>query len=676
MKSTQKVNTGSGQLWWAISLLGIAVILPTVCLLWFMTQAVKNERLAVRQKLIDVYQEKLNKASQETSDNWAGQFELLNELIAEKTDRQICAELLDSAHPVVVYNRNGNRIYPLVSADFSKPGLGEKFVQAWRLEFVSTNLIEAIKLYEENARSVNLYVRLSALLGKARCLAKMGKPQQAAEIYREVAFSERIEDCDVQTLSLVANARLFLAELQRADSTKDPLSFSYDEPELDVIEIITKQNQAGAVLPLDKRLFLAHRVIKDANKPLPPQQSEAVKPVLKLLSNAELLLGMVQRFPTTAGIEDWPTDQPQKLTVKGQVVYTAKHKVGNKTALFVCSEEGPGGHGFAGCGWYYERVLKRTGVSYRIVDNLGQYAAGLEKPSGKSFFRSPIGKYFPDWQVELYFEDGDVFENIAGKQTALYIWTGILVIILILAAGGIACRAINKQMKLNKLKNDFIATVSHELKTPLSSMRVLVDTLLDGSYEEEKTATEYLELVSKENKRLSRLIDNFLTFSRMERNKQAFNMVRTDPAEIAEAAAEAIQTKFNGGKCKFDVSIDENLPQVPADKDAMVTVLVNLLDNAYKYSYDDKQIKLKVFAEEDKVCFSVKDNGVGMPRRVVKKIFNRFYQVDSSLSRQAEGTGLGLAIVKFIVDAHKGQIAVESKPGEGSEFTVKLPAGN
>ena len=153
-------------------------------------------------------------------------------------------------------------------------------------------------------------------------------------------------------------------------------------------------------------------------------------------------------------------------------------------------------------------------------------------------------------------------------------------------------------------------------------------------------------------------------------------MVSTVPAEIAEAAAEAMQTKFNGGKCKFDVSIGENLPQVSADKDAMVTVLVNLLDNAYKYSYDDKQIELKVFAEENKVCFSVSDNGFGIPRRAVKKIFNRFYQVDSSLSRQAEGTGLGLAIVKFIVDAHKGQITVDSKPGKASIFTVKLPAGN
>ncbi|MHC4575615.1 MAG: sensor histidine kinase [Planctomycetota bacterium] len=106
----------------------------------------------------------------------------------------------------------------------------------------------------------------------------------------------------------------------------------------------------------------------------------------------------------------------------------------------------------------------------------------------------------------------------------------------------------------------------------------------------------------------------------------------------------------------------------------MVTAIVNLLDNACKYSYDDKQVTLKVFPENGSVYFSVADNGIGLSRRAAKKIFNRFYQADRSLSRHAGGCGLGLSIVKFVVDAHKGAISVESKPGKGSTFTIKLPA--
>jgi len=104
----------------------------------------------------------------------------------------------------------------------------------------------------------------------------------------------------------------------------------------------------------------------------------------------------------------------------------------------------------------------------------------------------------------------------------------------------------------------------------------------------------------------------------------------------------------------------------------MVTVLVNLLDNAYKYSYDNRQIELRVYQQENAVVFAVRDNGIGMTRRVMKRIFNRFYQADSSLTRRAEGAGLGLSIVNYIVDAHHGRIDVESKPGQGSTFTVKL----
>ncbi|UCC98228.1 MAG: HAMP domain-containing histidine kinase, partial [Phycisphaerales bacterium] len=231
-----------------------------------------------------------------------------------------------------------------------------------------------------------------------------------------------------------------------------------------------------------------------------------------------------------------------------------------------------------------------------------------------------------------------------------------------------------KQIKTNKLKNDFIATVSHELKTPLASMRVLVDTLLEGNYRDQNQVGEYLQLVSKENERLTGLIDNFLTFSRMERNKQAFAMARTSPAAIARDAAEAVGTKFGQGRCTFDVNVADDLPPIIADHDAMVTVLVNLLDNAYKYSYDDKRIELTVTREDGEVYFCVRDNGKGISRRTARKIFKRFYQVDRSLARRAEGCGLGLSIAKFIVDAHKGTIAADSKPGEGSVFTVRLSA--
>ena len=308
-----------------------------------------------------------------------------------------------------------------------------------------------------------------------------------------------------------------------------------------------------------------------------------------------------------------------------------------------------------------------------VFDEKGDFVTGSKVTNKKPFIETNLNiDHLPGWTTALYIDDS-AFVNAASKQTAIYTWTGILVVLLILITAGFTAQAIGKQAKLNRLKNNFIATVSHELKTPLSSMRVLVDTLLEGNYDGQNTATEYLQLVAKENQRLSRLIDNFFTFSRMERNKQAFDMKKVNPAEIAKTAADAVQTKFNKKNCKFIVTIVEDIASISADKDAMVTVLVNLLDNAYKYSYDEKIIELNVFEDQDNVCFTVTDNGKGMTTRVQRKIFERFYQADSTLSRTAEGTGLGLAIVKFIIDAHKGKITVESKPDKGTTFTVTLP---
>jgi len=686
-----KIDSLSNQLRWVILLLAITVILPTVCLLWFMSQAVKNVQLAARQELMAVYQEKLAKASQETNQQWSEHLERLDTLIDHSLPSDVFNNLFEAQeHSVIVYDENGRRVYPLISTDINAPaGLSEEFKDAWGLEFTEQEFGQAAKLYEEKAQSNNNYVRFSALIGWSRCLTKLGDMQQAIEACKKVAFSPEEETCDTATLMLIANARLLLVESVRSKPAEVErlIRCSFTEALSKLLAIIGEQNEAGAVLPLDQRIFLAHRVDEimksiegvfsdelqsfSRDTFLLAHWEEAGQSAAQVLGDAGLSLPMAERFPTTTALQDWPIDQFRRLQLDEQTIcYGLRHDVGGKTVLLVR----PGRPGIP-LGSRYEYNLMRTaGVVYRILDNLGRVVAGGGPHRGRPFMTLPVGGYFADWQVELYFSGDDIFEKTARKQIALYIWAGVLVIVLILAAGGFAGQAVGRQIRLNKLKNDFIATVSHELKTPLASMRVLADTLLEGNYQDQKQATEYLELICKENKRLSGLIDNFLTFSRMERNKQAVDMVRTSPAAIARAAAEAVRTEFSQSPCKFEVSIHEDLPDVLADHDAMVTVLVNLLDNAYKYSYDDKRIELNVFAEDGSVCFRVSDNGVGMSRRTLKKIFKRFYQVDRSLSRHAQGCGLGLSIAKFIVDAHKGSISIDSEPDKGSTFTVKLPA--
>jgi signal transduction histidine kinase len=146
-----------------------------------------------------------------------------------------------------------------------------------------------------------------------------------------------------------------------------------------------------------------------------------------------------------------------------------------------------------------------------------------------------------------------------------------------------------------------------------------------------------------------------------------------DVAAAVRTAVESVGERFASPEARLEVDLPAGLPPVPADRDALVTVILNLLDNAWKYSGDHKAVLVRAYAADGSVFVEVSDNGVGMSRRVVRRIFDKFYQVDQRLSRKAGGCGLGLSIVKFILDAHGGSIDVKSQPGKGSTFTVRLP---
>jgi signal transduction histidine kinase len=227
-------------------------------------------------------------------------------------------------------------------------------------------------------------------------------------------------------------------------------------------------------------------------------------------------------------------------------------------------------------------------------------------------------------------------------------------------------------MQVAGVKADLVATVSHELRTPLSSMRLLVDTLLEQPEPDPVQTREYLEMISRENARLSHLIEQFLTFSRMERKKHVFDFADARPEEIARSAVEAMRERLEG--CDFQQEIATDLPAIRADAPSLVTALVNLLDNAWKYSPGQKRIRLRLAAGDGRVRFAVQDHGIGIPPREARKIFRKFYQADRTLSRQAGGVGLGLSIVRLVVEAHNGSVEVDSRPGQGSTFTISVAA--
>lgn len=321
------------------------------------------------------------------------------------------------------------------------------------------------------------------------------------------------------------------------------------------------------------------------------------------------------------------------------------------------------------------REVETELLGVRMLDRQNRTLFGGENLDSEVFSQYLLSGDFNGWKIALFIKDISFFENAAQKQSYVYIWITVLVIAVILIASVFAFRMVSHQIRVNNLKNDFLATVSHELKTPLASMRVLVDTLIEGRYKGQQQVDEYLGLVAKENIRLSRLIDNFLTFNRMERNKQSFQMRRCQPCTVAEIAIQSLGTRFSSENVDFKYDCLEPISEIDGDMDSLVTVLVNLLDNAIKYSNEEKTISLFLYPTQDnRVCYEVEDNGIGISMLDRNKIFERFVQVDRNLSRTAEGVGLGLSIVRYIVEAHKGEIQLQSRLGKGSTFKVFLPA--
>jgi signal transduction histidine kinase len=666
-----KFNKTSSQLRWVILLLAVAVILPTVCLLWFMTQAVENVRMAARQILINEYSEHLSGLAGTVNNVWAKRLKTVETQTDANAVRQFASFVLDEpvAEGALVYDGSGSLAYPIIDVNRLEPKLPEELEKAWELEFVEGKFKEASDIYMSLEKSIqDDYLRRKVRMGAARCHIKRGS-EMAAEFCEHAGYSGITPEISAGSVSLAAKARVMLAEMFE----DEPLQRSAWSRLIDTANSYEPGKTSRYFLPMDSgtRMFVQQRAIRLVEASSHPDARSYLARIArtkKLLAAEKLSAKVAQSHAADASFRQWSRESVHRLDIANDL-YGSYRQTADKAFLLLWS-----GPAVRSDFHNFETRFAGSDVLYRVLDDKRLYVSGVSQPSAKAFLTLPIDGSLPGWEIELYFKDADVFDRVARRQVTIYIWAGVLVIVLILAVGGFAGRVVGRQMRLNRLKNDFIATVSHELKTPLASMRVLADTLLEGNYKDRQQATEYLELICKENKRLTGLIDNFLTFSRMERNKQAFEMTPASPAEIANAAADAVKTKFEQAECRLELHVAEDLPRVSADKDAMVTVLVNLLDNACKYSCDNKKITMKAFAEDASVCFSVSDNGIGIPRKAIKKIFKRFYQVDRSLARRAEGCGLGLSIAKFIVDAHNGQISVDSEPGRGTTFTVKLPA--
>ena len=236
-------------------------------------------------------------------------------------------------------------------------------------------------------------------------------------------------------------------------------------------------------------------------------------------------------------------------------------------------------------------------------------------------------------------------------------------------------KAANEQLKeLDRLKDDFISTVTHELKTPLTSVRSLTEILHDHPEIDDARRKEYLQIIVNESERLTRLITQVLNFQKIDAGGIDWNMGRLNLAHIIQDAVTASQQLIQENNIDLTTNIEENVPEIDGDRDRLMQVLMNLIYNAVKFCNPEQgRISVGLQVQPRELLVSVIDNGIGIEKEDQLEIFEKFKQVKNTGKGRPRGTGLGLAIAKKIVEHHKGRIWVESEPGQGATFNVVLP---
>ena len=311
-------------------------------------------------------------------------------------------------------------------------------------------------------------------------------------------------------------------------------------------------------------------------------------------------------------------------------------------------------------------------AAYRPGEDLPFYTSNKQKNTRIISNKEPFW-LMTDYLMGIELKDLTIADLTRERIKKNLIILGLMDIILLLGAW-LIFRNVAKQVELSRLKSDFVSSVSHEIRTPLALITMYIETLEMGRVTDANKIREYYTIILNETTRLSGIVNRILNFSQIESNKRKYSFVEADLNEIVENAAHSFRYSIDVRGFTYSFLPDIDLPLVMADRDAVTDAFVNLVDNAMKYSTDNREIIVRTGKSEKYVYVEVEDHGIGISEKNQKLIFDKFYRVtEVNLANKVKGSGLGLAIVKHIMDAHSGDIYVKSSPGAGSLFRLLFP---
>jgi signal transduction histidine kinase len=318
----------------------------------------------------------------------------------------------------------------------------------------------------------------------------------------------------------------------------------------------------------------------------------------------------------------------------------------------------PGGAGSLVLAVDAEAVLPRSGTPIRLFtgEGVGDF----------------LGESFPGLKVAFAVEGEGEISRAFRSRRQLYVAGVVLVLALTFCVAYLLWRDMKRELRLSEMRSHFVSSVSHELKTPLTSIRMFAETLRLGRLTDRRKQEDYLDTIVEESERLTRLLDGVLDFSQIEQGRKTYRLRKASLADVVRATVRAVEYPLKREGFDLRVSIEDDAPAL-LDADALQQALLNLVVNAMKYSGESREIGLRLSSQNGQARIEVKDRGVGIPLEEQGRIFESFYRVESDENRRIPGAGLGLALVEHVARGHGGRVLVESAPGQGSTFTLELP---
>lgn len=543
-----------------------------------------------------------------------------------------------------------------------------RLAEGYRLEFAEHRFQDALRFYQDMViKSTNSVEKVNALLASARLYKKMYQLDRAKALYADIRKNYPANLFKGQ-IPLGLIACLEILKINQSDGEKEELRSN----SLKCLELLLhptceyNKNQYDLFYESFKEIIPKRDSVIDSLFVELDKQRARTEYLIQIINGSNLIANNNKYFYKDSKYE------MSIVPINSDELSAAYLSWNNKSSL----QNGIVIDFPVYLRLLSDRLIKRFdsySINFKIEDNKGKLIFSKvhkEEPYHLSF---PFPEYLPKCKLLLSEDKPGFIGTLLKEGSGIYLLIFILIALLMVLGFVFTIYSLSMEIRLNKLKSEFISNVTHELKSPLTSIRIMTEMLYHNRVLLEERKSEYYSTMLEESEHLSHLIDNILDFSKIEDERKNYEFIELDLDNLFVKFLESIHERLIENGFDIRYSHSDTTPFIKADRDAILQVFYNLIDNAIKFSGSARQIDINLFSREDELLFCVKDYGIGISVKDHQKVFERFYRSDKAQHSGIEGSGIGLTIVKRIVEAHKGHVTLESTPGEGSTFCIHLP---